>query len=57
MRVLPGYLMALSRQPFVAEMYSLNNNDPVQRHFFFFTMHGKPAQNELFQLLMLSRIR
>jgi hypothetical protein len=49
--------MALSRQPFVAEMYSLNNNDPVQRHFFFFTMHGKPAQNELFQLLMLSRIR
>lgn len=48
--------MALNRQPFVAEMYSLNNNGPVQRHFFLFTMHGIPAQNELFQLPLHSLI-
>ncbi len=35
--------MALSRQPFVAEMYSLNNNGPIHRHIRRITMHGKPA--------------
>lgn len=46
--------MALSRQPFVAEMYSLNNNGAIQRHIRLITTHGKPAQNELSQLLMHS---
>lgn len=44
--------MALNRQPFVAEMYSLNNNGPVSASIRSIKKPLKPAKHEVFHRLM-----
>lgn len=46
--------MTLSRQPFVAEMYSLNNNGPIIQRIRIITKHDKRSQHALFQRLIRS---
>jgi len=41
--------MPLNRQPFVAQMYSLNNNGPDQLHIHASRRRDKQAQHGLFR--------